>query len=191
VAPDDSTADTANDPLSPTSDGAAGSEGTGLNGRSYPQHDTLVEQLRFQDAIDALQRSSRCPDARVVTVSEDHHKGGAGFVYISLGVWQITSYADYDHDEAEVFIRVKQNFPDGKKYGFFTDPVVRVDEQFPDGKTEVNREIAQPLLDELDVDEFLVWSRDWRHLTLEKHEDLRKATGLTKRILSEPFEEDD
>lgn len=165
---------------------------TGLNGRSYPQHSELLKALppNFREGIDALQRSNRCPGARVVTVSDDHHKGGAGFVFISLGVWPITRYADYDHECAEVFIRLKENFPNGKKYGFITDPVVKVDGEYPDGKTLPNRDIAEPLLEVLDVDEVLVWSRDWRHLGTGAPEDMRKATGWTRQVLREPFEED-
>lgn len=191
MSSDDPTASATDAPHGTDSDDD--SAGTGLNGRAYPQHDKLLEQLppAFTDAIQALQRPKHCPDARVVAVSEDRHKDGAGFVIISLGVWLITDYADYDHEEVEVFVRVKQNFPDGKKYGFITDPVVRVDGDFPDGKTEVNRPIADPLLEELDVDDVLVWSRSWKPVDVNDPEDLRKATGLTRRILSKPFEDED
>lgn len=167
-------------------------EGTGIDGRSYPQHEELIEVVppNFRKGVQRLQRQDRCPDARIVTISEDHHKDGAGFVFLSLGVWPISKYADYNYDEAEVFIRLKENFPSGKKYGFITDPVVEIDGEYPDGKTLVNRDIAEPLLEVLDVEEVLVWSRSWKHLNVSKAEDMTKALGWTREILREPFEED-
>lgn len=190
MATDNSSVDNATESAS-QSDGDA-VDGTGLKGRSYPQHDELLKALppNFREGINALQRPKRCPDARVVTVSNDEHKGGAGFVFISLGVWPITRYADYNHELAEVFIRLKENFPNGKKYGFITDPVVEVESKYPDGKTLPNRDIADPLLEVLNVDEVLVWSRNWQHLNLKAPEDMRKATGWTRQVLSKPFEED-
>lgn len=166
-------------------------DGTGLEGRSYPQHDRLLEGLppNFREGFEALQE--RHASARVVYVTDDDDEGGAGWVFVSLGMWQISRYDDYDHAEAEVFLRVRDTFPKGKKYGMITDPVVRVDGDFPDGRTEINREKGEPLRRELDVDELLFWSRDWRTLNLDESDpaEMTKAIGLVRGFLRSPFQE--
>lgn len=166
-------------------------DGTGWRGRSYPQHDRLLESLprNFQEGFAALQ--DKRPSARVVYITENGDEDGAGWVFISLGVWDIARFADYDHDEAEVFVRVKDTFPKGQKYGMITDPVVRVGGDYPDGKTEVNRPKGEPLRQELDVDELLFWSRDWSPLNLDESDptEMSKAVGLVRGFLRNPLQE--
>lgn len=165
-------------------------DGTGWGGRSYPQHDRLLEGLprNFREGFAALQ--DKQPSARVVYITEDGDEDGAGWVFISLGVWRISRFADYDRDEAEVFVRVKDTFPKGPKYGMITEPVVKIGGAYPDGKTEVNRPKGEPLRRELGVDELLFWSRDWRTLNLGESDpdEMAKAVGLVRGFLRNPLQ---
>jgi hypothetical protein len=173
------------------SGGNEAGDGTGWNGRSYPQHEELLGKLppNFQEGFRALQEKR--PSARVVCVTDDDDEGGEGWVFISLGIWEVDRFADYDRDHAEVFVRVKDTFPKGKKYGMVTDPPVKVEGQYPDGKTEVNREKGEPLRRELGADKLLFWSRDWRRMNLDESDpsEMQKAVGLVRGFLREPLQD--
>ncbi|RDZ50154.1 hypothetical protein C5B91_21355, partial [Haloferax sp. Atlit-10N] len=122
--------------------------------------------------------------------TDDGAPGVGNFVFISLGIIRVGRFANYDHEWAEIFIRLPPTFPSGQKYGFATDPVLRVDGQLPDN-SQTDRDHAIPLCEALNVDEVLYWSRRWDYLDIDENgspEQMGAAIPWMKQVLSTPLE---
>ncbi|MFC4553577.1 MULTISPECIES: hypothetical protein [Halorussus] len=159
--------------------------------REYPQHDELLSSLpqAFQDGFEELEAMDAV-DPRIVTITDDGDPAGGNYVFISLGVVNVSKFADYDNDHAEVFVRLKNCFPAGQKYGFATDEVLRVDGNLPES-SQTDRDHAEPLCDALGVEEVLYWSRRWDYLDIDDRDPsaMRNAVPWMRAVLSRPFEE--
>lgn len=151
-----------------TDDTSMGGDDAVPTDRTYPQHDELLNHRseRFQRGFKTLQNHPEV-NPKLVTITEDGDPGGGNFVFISLGIVTVVRFADYNHDRAEVFIRMPDTFPAGQKYGFATDPVLRVDGQFPTN-TQTDRDHAEPLCRALDIDQILYWSRQWDYMNIDE-----------------------
>jgi len=156
----------------------------------YPQHDALYDDLpqKFQNGIDVLaERPGVTP--QIVTITDDEAPGGGNRVFISLGVFHVGRFSDYDHEMAEVFIRLHDQWPQGQKYGFATIPTLKVDGGLP-SNSEIGRDQAQPLVEAIDgVDEVHYWSRKWDYMDIDSHgdgEQMRKAIPWVKSVLETP-----
>lgn len=158
--------------------------------RDYPQHGELLESLPsdFVDGFEALEAHPQS-EPHIVTITDDDAPGGGNFVFISLGRVHVGRFG-YNHDRSEVFVRVNATFPKGQKYGFATDKVLKIDGQTPQS-TQTDRDHADPLCDELGVDQVLYWSRKWDYLDVDPNDpdELTKAIVWTKTVLRTPFEE--
>jgi len=174
-----------------TDDTGMGDDDAVPTGRTYPQHDELLDDRseRFQDGFEALQAHTEA-NPKLVTVTDDGDPGGGNFVFISLGIVDVGRFADYNHDRSEVFIRVPDTFPAGQKYGFATDPVLRVDGQLPTN-TQTDRDHAEPLCRALGIDQVLYWSRRWDYMNIDEQgssDQMQAAIPWMKQVLRTPVE---
>lgn len=172
-----------------TDDSATGSADAVPTSRTYSQHDELLRDRsdRFQDGFEALQAHPEVTP-KLVTVTDDDDPGGGNFVFISLGIVNVGRFANYNHDRAEVFIRVPDTFPAGQKYGFATDPVLCIDGQLPTN-TQTDRDHAEPLCRALDVDQVLYWSRRWDYMDIDEQgspDQMQAAVPWMKQVLRTP-----
>lgn len=158
--------------------------------REYRQHEDLLEQLppNFQQGWRALKDHPQA-EPHIVAVTDDDAPGGGNFVFISLGRMHVGRYG-YNHERAEVFVRVNATFPRGQKYGFATDKRLQQNGNTPDS-TQMDRDQAEPLCTALNVDQVQYWSRNWDYMNINQQDpsELSKAIAWAKTVLSEPFNE--
>jgi hypothetical protein len=161
----------------------------------YTQHDALYDELpqKFQNGFDVLAERPEV-NPRLVTITDDDAPGGGNRVFISLGIFHVARFADYNHEWAEVFIRLHDQWPQGQKYGFATIPTLKVVGHGLPSNSEIGRDQAQPLVDALDgVNEVHYWSRKWNYMNIDSHgkgEQMRQAVPWVKRVLETPIQED-
>lgn len=124
----------------------------------------------FLTGLGALRRER--PDARAV-----EHQGNQVFVY--LGVFDLSAFDGLEQDEAEAYVRVPHQFPDGQPYGFVTDPALTRSNGGGLPAQDVNHSNAQALTDVVDGD-FGWWSFRWHDVRVEQGADLAKAVELVR-----------